>query len=105
MARSSKTIGIRLPAELQERLREEAAKRDMRPTSYAAKLVAEALTRSEAPIEERLSELRSALDRLERQLPIEIRAAVGAAVINAGVGSPGVPATLWDWITSPQGDD
>lgn len=105
MSRASKTIGIRLPPDLQDLLREEAAKRGMKPTSYAQKLVADALTRSDTPVEERLSELRSAIDRIERELPAQLRAAVAGAAISGGGSPPGLPVTLRDWVTQTEGDD
>jgi len=101
----SKTIGIRLPPDLQTLLEDEASKRGLKPTSLAAKLVSEALTRSGTPVEAKLEQLQATLDRLERELPIRIRSA-----FSTGAGNPAPAAqpgfmTLHDWVNRPAEDD
>jgi len=109
MAEKRKTIGIRLSAELERLLGEEAARRGLKPTPCAENLVAEALTRSGTPLEEKLAQIQAAIDRMERELPAKLKAVLTAAAI----GQPGVPMTgtppgttsLRDWVSQPPEDD
>lgn len=101
MPGKTKTIGIRLTAELAKLLREEAAKHKLPPTTYAQKLVTDGLTRSASPVEEKLSELQAAIDRLERELPAKIRAAVGGST-RPGPDAAGVSSPLREWVNRPK---
>jgi hypothetical protein len=106
MAGKTKTIGIRLTAELENLLKEEAAKRRMRPTTYAQKLVTDGLTREGTPVEEKLAELHAAIDRLERELPAKLRSAISSTDRNPSAGSsPGRPTALRDWVSQTSGED
>lgn len=104
MARRTKTIGIRLTSDLEMLLKEQALKRGLKPTSLAQKLVAESLTRSGTPVEEKIAEIQAAIARLERDLPLRFRAAVSAATISPG-GAVQQATTLDDWLTDSQDDD
>ena len=92
MDRPKKAIGIRLPSELERHLREEAAKRNLKPTTYATQVLTEALASGGDPLEKRLSEMQALLEsldhRLEVELPRKLKAIVEAASTLLAPRSP-----------------
>lgn len=104
MPGKTKTIGIRLTVQVEEVLRQEAAKHRMAPSTYAHKLVMEGLTRAASLVEEKLAELQASIDRLERELPGKVRAATGSAY-RAGESDARGSTPLRDWVTRPEGED
>lgn len=108
MPGKTKTIGIRLTVQVEEVLRQEAAKHKMAPSTYAQKLVTDGLTRTASVVEEKLAELQASIDRLERELPAKVR----AASATEQRGSPGPasseaerPTPFREWVTQSGGDD
>lgn len=104
MPGKTKTIGVRLTAELESLLRREAAKHKMRPTTYAQRLVTDGLTRTVSAVDEKLAELQASIDRLERELPGKVRAALGTEH-RSGQGEAQRSTPLRDWVTQPEGKD
>lgn len=114
MTKRSRTIGIRLAPELENQLRDEAAKRSLPPTTYATRLLVEALTAGANPTETRFAELREILLRLEDDLPRKLRAVVEGKALSAPraaqetsptsepkAGSPKAPSGFDAWMNTP----
>lgn len=114
MTKRSRTIGIRLAPELENQLRDEAAKRGLPPTTYATRLLVEALTAGANPTEARFAELREILLRLEDDLPRKLRAVVESKMLGGfrtppessvastpSEASPKAPSGFDSWLKKP----
>lgn len=102
MTKRSRTIGIRLAPELENQLRDEAAKRGLPPTTYATRLLVEALTTGANPTEARFAELREMLQRLEDDLPRKLRAVVDGKLLSATRASHESSTPLAESEASPR---